>query len=113
MGYTKRTVRVIVQDPKTDPQIVCKPDPLMLNKIDGPVRINFKLVTAGFSFFSDPGESIRIENGGDAFSGLDSNGTKDITVTDENDDHSWYLYEVSVRRDDDLTVTTDPLIINK
>lgn len=105
-------VRVVVQNPKTDPQIVCKPDPLMLNKIDGPVRIEFSLVTAGFKFFPTPKDSIRIEGENEVIYVADSKGDKTIVVNDENNDHRWYLYEVSVERDDKLTVTTDPLIIN-
>lgn len=84
----------------------------MLNEIEGPVEINFKLVTAGFSFFNDPEKSIRIKDGGEVFSSMDSRGSKDISVIDANSDHRWYLYEVSVQRDDNLILTTDPLIIN-
>lgn len=113
MGYTHREVRVIVKDPDTDPRIVCKPDPLMLNKINGPVCITFKLVTLGFRFLDTAEESIRFEGEHEIFLDFNRESDKKVTVIDENGDHRWYLYEVSVLRDDNLTFTTDPLIINK
>lgn len=107
-------VKVVVKNPNTDPQIICKPDPLNLKDVSDPVCIEFNVVTAGFKFPSVAEEGIKIiDNNNEQFSNLHLDSVTRISVTDANEDHWWYQYEVSVLRDDGLEVTTDPLILNK